>query len=157
MMREDGMAELRTQLTTDLKNAMRSHDEVALSTIRMLISALKYAEIAAIHPLSQDEELAVLIAQIKQRRDSIEQFRAAGREDLAVKEEAEMAVLTAYLPPPPSGAEVAAAIESAIQHLGASGLQDMSRVMRQVIDQFAGRVDGKQIAPLVRRALTAHS
>lgn len=151
------MAELRTQLTTDLKTAMRSRNEVALSTIRMLTSAMKYAEIAAIHPLSQDEELAVLIAQIKQRRDSIEQFRAAGREDLAVKEEAELAVLIAYLPPPPTEAEVDAAIQGAIRDLGASGQQDMSRVMRQVIDQFAGRVDGKQIAPLVRQALTART
>ena len=149
------MAELRTQLSSDLKDAMRARNEVAVSTIRMLTSAIKYAEIAAMHPLSREEEEVTLIAQIKQRRDSVEQFRAAGREDLATREEAEMAVLSAYLPPAPSTADVEAAIQAAIVALGASGPQDMSKVMRQVLEQFAGRVDGKQVAPLVRQALAS--
>jgi uncharacterized protein YqeY len=151
------MAELRSQLTTNLKEALRGRQEVAVSTIRLLLAAIKNAEIAAMHPLSLLEEQAVLVAQIKQRHDSIEQFRNAHREDLAVKEEAELAVLDAYLPPAPSADEVASAIAAAIADLGATGPQDMSRVMRQVLDRYPGRVDGKQVAPLVRQALTRRS
>ena len=151
------MAELRTQLTADLKDAMRGRHELAVSTIRLLLSAITYAEIAALHPLSLDEERAVLAGQIKQRQDSIEQFRKAGREDLAAKEAAELVVLDGYLPPAPSPGEVDAAIAAAIADLGAAGPQDMSRVMRQVLDRFAGRLDGKQVAPLVRQALARPS
>lgn len=148
------MADLRAQLTTDLKDAMRSRDEVRLSTIRMLTAALKNAEIAAMRPLDDTEVESTLIAQIKQRRDSIEQFRSAGREDLATKEEAEMAILSAYLPPAPTEDEVRQAIRTAIAASGASGPQDMSRVMRTVLERFSGRVDGKQVAPMVREALS---
>jgi uncharacterized protein len=147
------MADLRAQLTSDLKDAMRNRNEVAVSTIRMLNAALKNAEIAALHPLTEAEVEATLIAQIKQRRDSIEQFRNAGREDLAAREEAELAILSSYLPPAPSREEVEAAVGDAIVSTGATGPQDMSRVMRTVLDRFAGRVDGKQVAPLVRQAL----
>lgn len=149
------MAELRTQLMNDLKDAMRSRNETAVSTIRMLNAAIKNAEIAAMRPLTQEEEMASLISQMKQRRDSIDQFRAANREDLASKEEAELAVLSAYMPPAPTEQELQDAVTVAIQRVGASGPQDMSKVMRQVLDQFAGRVDGKQVAPLVRQALSA--
>lgn len=149
------MADLRAQLTSDLKDAMRNRNEVAVSTIRMLNAALKNAEIAALHPLTEAEAEATLIAQIKQRRDSIEQFRNAGREDLAAREEAELAILSSYLPPAPSREEVEAAVGEAIVSTGATGPQDMSRVMRTVLDRFAGRVDGKQVAPLVRQALLA--
>ena len=151
------MADLGAQLMSDLKDAMRNRNEAAVSTIRMLNAALKNAEIAAMHPLTGAEVEATLIAQIKQRRDSIEQFRNAGREDLARKEEAELAILSSYLPPPPSQEEVEAAVGEAIASTGASGPQDMSRVMRTVLDRFAGRVDGKQVAPLVRQALLAKS
>ena len=89
------MAELRTQLTADLKDAMRGRQELAVSTIRLLLSAITYAEIAALHPLSLGEERAVLAGQIKQRQDSIAQFRKAGREDLAAKEAAELVVAAA--------------------------------------------------------------
>lgn len=151
------MAELRIQLAADLKGAMRGRNELAVSTIRLLLSAITYAEIAALHPLSVGEERAVLVGQIKQRQDSIEQFRKAGREDLAAKEAAELAVLDGYLPPAPAPGEVDAAIAAAIIDLGAAGPQDMSRVMRQVLDRFAGRLDGKQVAPLVRQALARPS
>ena len=105
-------------------------------------------------PLSDDEVQATLIAQIKQRRDSIEQFRSASREDLATREEAELAILSAYMPPPPTDEEVAATIREVIISTGATGQQDMSRVMRTVLDRYAGLVDGKQVAPLVRQALS---
>lgn len=151
------MADLRTQLTTDLKQAMRDRQEVAVSTIRMLNAALKNAEIAAMHPLTEAEVEATLVAQIKQRRDSIEQFRNAGRDDLAAREEAELAILSSYLPPAPSAEDVQAAIREVIATTGAAGPRDMSRVMRAVLDRYAGRVDGKQVAPLVRQALSSTS
>src|SRR5436305_1671433 len=118
------MPELRAQLQADLKDAMRARDEVLRETIRYLNAALKNAEIAALRPLSDDEANTVLIGQIKQRRDSIDQFKAAGRHDLVAKEEAELAVLQVYLPPPPDEREVAAAIEEAMKDTGATGPQD---------------------------------
>jgi uncharacterized protein YqeY len=149
------MDELRARLNNDLKDAMRARDEVRRETIRYLNAALKNAEIAALHPLSESEADSVLVAQIKQRRDSIEQFRAAGRTDLVDKEEAELTVLTAYLPAPPSEDDVAAAIQAAVVSTGAHGPQDMSKVVRAVLDQYPGRVDGKIVAARVRDALAA--
>jgi uncharacterized protein YqeY len=149
------MDELRARLNNDLKDAMRARDEVRRETIRYLNAALKNAEIAALHPLSESEAESVLVAQIKQRGDSIEQFRAAGRTDLVDKEEAELTVLTAYLPASPSDDEVAAAIQAAVVSTGASGPQDMSKVVRAVLDQYPGRVDGKTVAARVRDALAA--
>jgi uncharacterized protein YqeY len=151
------MQDFRARLSDDLKVAMRARDERTRETIRMLNAALKNAEIAAMHPLSGDEAEAVLVAQIKQRRDAAGQFRAAGRADLADKEEAELAILSAYLPPAPSPEEVAMAIRDAIAATGAAGPQDMGRVMRAVLDRYPGRVDGKQIAAQVRQALSARS
>ena len=149
------MADTRAQLTSDLKDAMRARNEVAVSTIRMLNAALKNAEIAAMHPLTEADVEATLVAQMKQRRDSIEQYRSAGREDLAHKDEQELAILSGYLPPAPTEAEVRAAVQEAIASSGATGPSDMSRVMRAVLDRYAGRVDGKQVAPMVREALSS--
>ena len=151
------MANFRDRLSDDLKDAMRARDERKRETIRMLTAALKYAQIAAMHPLSDAEASAVLVAQVKQRRDSIDQFRAAGRADLVEKEEAELAILSAYLPPAPSDDELASAIQAAIISTGAGSPQDMGRVMRIVLDRFAGQLDGKVVAEQVRRALAARS
>ncbi|MDB5056722.1 MAG: GatB/YqeY [Chloroflexi bacterium] len=148
------MDELRARLSSDLKDAMRAHDEVRRETIRYLNAALKNAEIAAMHPLTDDEAEAVLVAQIKQRRDSIEQFRVASRQDLVDKEAAELAVLSAYLPAAPTDDEVAAAITSAIASTGAVGPKDMGKVVRVVLEQYPGRVDGKVVATQVRDALS---
>jgi uncharacterized protein YqeY len=135
---------------------MRAHDEVRRETIRFLNAALKNAQIAAMRPLSEAEVEAVLVAQTKQRRDSIDQFKAGGRMDLVAKEEAELAVLTAYLPSAPSDEEVASAIREAVQVTGASGPQDMGKVVRIVLDRYPGRVDGKLVATQVREALSSN-
>ena len=149
------MQDLQSRLNDDLKNAMRAHEELRRDTIRYLNAALKNARIAAMHDLSDDEAQDVLISQIKQRRDSIEQFTAAGRMDLASKEQAELAILTAYLPEPPSEEEVSGAIDDAIRSTGASGVQEMGKVVRAVMDRYPGRVDGKLVATRVRDALSA--
>jgi uncharacterized protein YqeY len=151
------MPDLRTRLSDDLKSAMRAHDEVRRDTIRYLNAALQYARIAAMHDLSEAEVEAVLVAQVNQRKDSIEQFGAAGRTDLVHKEEAELAILNQYLPAPPSIEEVAEAIARAIQETGAAGPRDMGKVVRLVLDQYPGRVDGKLVATQVREALGARA
>lgn len=149
------MADFRDRLSDDLKAAMRGHDVTARETIRLLNAALKYAQIAAMRQLTEAEAVSTLVAQINQRRDSIEQFRRGGREDLASKEEAEMAILAAYLPPAPTQQEVADAVQEAITELGASSPADMGRVIRAVLDRYPGHIDGKVLAPVVRQALVA--
>ncbi len=151
------MQDLQARLSSDLKDAMRARDELRRETIRYLNAGLKNAKIAAMRDLTDDEAEDVLISQIKQRRDSIEQFRAAGRIDLVTKEEAELAILVSYLPAPPSDEEVVAAIHEAIRSTGATGVQDMGRVVRAVMDRYPGRVDGKLVAARVREALTSRN
>jgi len=147
------MAHFQERLSEDLKDAMRARDERRRDTIRMLTAALKNAQIAAMRPLSEAEAEAVLVAQVKQRRDSIESFRAAGREDLAAKEESELAILAAYMPAPPTDQELSAAIHEAITATGATSLRDMAGVVRLVLERYPGRVDGKEVAARVRGVL----
>jgi uncharacterized protein YqeY len=147
------VTEFRERLAEDLKEAMRTHAEQRRDTIRMLNAALKNAQIAAMRPLTDDEAEAVLVSQVKQRRDSIDAFRSAGREDLAAREEAEFAILSAYLPPPPSSEELSRAIDDAIASTGAMSIKDMGTVVRVVLERYAGRVDGKEVAQQVRASL----
>ena len=149
------MTDLQDRLNDDLKQAMRARDELRRDTIRYVNAALKNARIAAMHDLGDDEVEAVLVNQIRQRRDSIEQFTAAGRLDLASKEEAELAILLTYLPPDPSDEEVGAAIQESIRLTEASGVQDMGKVVRAVMNRYSGRLDGKVLAARVREALLA--
>jgi uncharacterized protein YqeY len=149
------MQDLQTRLNDDLKEAMRAHDVIRRETIRYLSAGLKNARIAAMRDLSDDEAEGVLVSQIKQRRDSIEQFRAAGRSDLVTKEEAELAILTSYLPAPPSDDELTTAIDEAIRSTRAAGVQQMGKVVRAVMDRYPGRVDGKIVAARVREALSS--
>jgi uncharacterized protein len=154
---ERSVTDFRERLPDDLKDAMRAQAERRRDTIRMLNAALKNAQIAAMHPLDQAEAEAVLVGQVKQRRDSIEAFRSAGREDLAAKEEEELVVLSAYLPPAPSMEDLARVIREVIAASGASSVKDMGGVVRVVLEQFAGRVDGKEVAAMVRRALQGNA
>ena len=151
------MADFRDRLPTDLKDAMRAQAERRRDTLRMLNAALKNAQIAAMHPLSESEAEAVLVSQVKQRRDSIEAYRSAGREDLAAKEEEELVILSAYLPPAPSREALADAIREAVATSGASSVKDMGGVVRVVLERFAGRVDGKEVAAMVRSALQGNA
>ena len=149
------MNNLQAQLNDDLKAAMRAREELRRDTIRYLLAGLKNTRIAAMHELSDDEAQNVLIGQIKQRRDSIEQFKAAGRTDLSDKEEAELAILSTYLPAAPTEDDVSASILEAIKSTGASGVQDMGKVVRSVMERYPGRVDGKVVAARVREALSS--
>jgi uncharacterized protein YqeY len=142
------------RISEDLTAAMRAKDVARLSTLRMAKAALMNREVERGRGLDDAESLQVMASLIKQRRDSVEQFRKGGREDLAVKEEAEIVVLETYLPPPVGEAEIAAAVEAAITETGATSARDMGRVMKAVMARFSGAaLDGKVVSDLVRKRL----
>jgi uncharacterized protein len=137
-----------------LTEAMKAHEAARLSTLRMLKAALVNKSVERGRDLDEAESLQVVSTLVKQRRESIEQFLAGGRQDLADKERAEIAVLEAYLPPPLDPTEIDAAIEAAIAETGASSLQDLGRVMKPVMARLAGRgADGKAVNERVRKRL----
>jgi uncharacterized protein YqeY len=141
-------------ITAAIADAMRQHDPLRLSTLRMLKAALMNREIERGHALDDAESLQVVNALVKQRRDSIEQFTNAGRQELADKEAAEIRVLETYLPAPADPAAIESAVASAIAETGATSAKDMGRVMKAVMAKLAGQtIDGKVVNELVRKKL----
>lgn len=128
-------------------------DEVAV--LRMLKAAVKNKQVELRRELADNEILDVVAKQVKQRQESIDQFRAAGRIDLAEIEERELLILRTYLPTALSPAELEEAVTTTIQALGASGMKDMGRVMNAILGEYAGRIDGKELSALVRAKLTS--
>ena len=150
------MPTLNEQIMNDLKEAMKQKDQAAMTTLRALKSAIKYAaieKVGADGELPEIDAIAVVRKQIKQRRDSVDQFTAGGRPDLAATESAEISVLERYLPAALSTAETEALVAAVIAELGASSKQDMGRVMKALQDRSAGRADGKILSQLVAKAL----
>lgn len=145
---------LTDTLGADIARAMKAKDSTALTALRMLKTALTNKSIEKGRALDGGEELQVVNALVKQRRDSIDQFEAAGRMELAAKERAEIGVLETYLPPAASEADIAAAVDLAVASTGATSAKDMGKVMKAVMAALAGRtVDGRQVNDLVRRKL----
>lgn len=144
---------LKERLNDDLKDAMRSRDTLRRNTIRLLLSAIGYEEIARRGDLDDDAVTQVLTKQAKQRRDSIEAYTKGGRSDLVAQEEAELAIVSAYLPSPLTAEEISAIVDAAIADAGASGPQDMGKVMGRVMPQVRGRADGRQVSALVNQRL----
>ena len=144
---------LKDRIDADLKSAMREKDAARLSVVRMLKSAIKYREIEVMKPLDDAGIEAVVATEIKRRRDSVEQYRAGKREDLASKEEAEIAVLQGYLPQQLSAEEVAAKVDAAIAQSGAKGPKDMGALMKLLMPEVQGRADGKVVSELVKQKL----
>jgi hypothetical protein len=145
---------LIARITEDIAAAMRGKDQARLAPLRMAKAALMNREVERGGALDDSESQQVIASLIKQRRDSIEQFRSGRREDLAAKEAAEIDVLQAYLPPPVDAARIEQLVDEAIAEIGASSQKDMGRVMKTVMSKLAGRaVDGKQVNELVRRKL----
>jgi uncharacterized protein YqeY len=141
-------------LNAAIADAMRSHDVVRLSTLRMLKAALTNREVERGRPLDDPEALQVVASLVKQRKDSIDQFTKGGRKDLADKEALEIGVLEAYLPPPADPAIVERAVVDAIAETGATSAKDMGRVMKAAMAKLAGQsVEGKTVNELVRRKL----
>jgi len=152
------MPELKDRLRTDLTAAMKARDGVRASTLRMALTAVTNAEVAGkqARVLSDDEVTAVLVSEVKKRREAAQAFDEGGRDDSASKERAEAAVLADYLPSPLTDDELAALVTVAVDELGArgQGMQAMGRVMGQLKPQVTGRADGAAVAAEVRRQLT---
>jgi hypothetical protein len=147
---------LNDQVNAGITAAMKARDQVRLSALRMLKAAIMNKGIEKGHDLDDAEVLQVIGSLVKQRRDSIEQFQAAGRTDLVDKESAEMAVLDAFLPPAASAADIDAAVAAAIAETGATSAKDMGKVMKAVMPKLAGRsADGRAVNEAVRRSLGA--
>ena len=135
---------------------MKAKDQVRLSALRMLKAAIMNKGVEKGRDLDDAEVLQVIGSLVKQRRDSIEQFQAAGRTDLVDKEAAEMAVLDAFLPPAASAADIDAAVAAAIAETGATSPKDMGKVMKAVMPKLAGKsADGRAVNEAVRRSLGA--
>jgi uncharacterized protein YqeY len=147
---------LSEQVQKDMVDAMRSRSELKLSTLRMVKAALKNKEIEKRAPLDDKEAQQVLSTLIKQRRDSIEQFQKGGRQELADKEAAEIALIEAYLPKAIGEEEVAAAVKATIAELGSPTLKDMGTVMKAVMAKLqasGARVEGKMVSEAVKKQL----
>ena len=137
-----------------ITGAMKAKDQARLSTLRMLKTALMNREIERGRALDENESRQVVMSLVKQRRDSIEQFTKGGRQDLADKETAEIAILESYLPPALDAAELERVVDAAIAETGASSAKDMGKAMKAVMAKLAGQtVDGKAVNELVRRKL----
>jgi uncharacterized protein len=146
------------RIQSDLTAAMKQKDELRLSVLRMVKSALKNKEIEKVRPLDDMESLQVLQTLVKQRRESIDQFTRGGRKDLAEKEQKEIAIIEEYLPAAPSDEEVHRAIEEAIAEAGADSLKQMGAVIKAARARLEGKsVDGKVLSDRVRERLAAKS
>ncbi|HEX2194133.1 MAG TPA: GatB/YqeY domain-containing protein [Candidatus Limnocylindria bacterium] len=144
---------LQTRIESAMRDAMRARDERRTSTLRMAMAAAHNREIELGRPLSDQEVVEVLGRQLKQRRESVEQFRAGGREERAVDEEAEAAILSEFLPAQLPEDELTAMVDQAVAETGASGPADMGRVMGALMPRTRGRADGRIVSELVRRRL----
>lgn len=145
---------LRDDLVREMNAAAKAQDRVRLSTIRLLRASIKNREIAVGHELSDAEVIEAVASQIKQRRESIAQFREAGRLDLAEREQAELEVLQRFLPDQLSHEELLERVARAIERTRARGPKDMGAVMKALMPEVTGRADGKVVADLVRDALS---
>ena len=144
---------LKARLTEDMKAAMKGGDKERLGVIRLVNAAIKQREVDERIQLDDAQVLAVLEKMLKQRKDSIEQFRAGGRDDLAAQEEFEAGVIQSYLPAPLSDAEIDAIVAKAIADAGAAGAKDMGKVVGLVKPQVAGRADMGKVSALVKQKL----
>jgi uncharacterized protein len=144
---------LKLRITEDMKAAMRAKDAPRLSTIRMLLAAVKQREVDERKELADAEVLAVIDKMIKQRKDSVTQFTAGNRPDLAASEQAEIGVLSAYMPQPLSDAEIDALIVAAVAAAGATGPSAMGKVMAELKPKLAGRADLSAISAKVKAKL----
>jgi len=145
---------LTERLEKDYVAAYKAKDADRLSVLRLLKTAVKNSQVELRRPLTDEEVLDVLTRQAKQRRESIDMFSNAGRTDLIEKEERELAILMEYLPAPLSDDELAGAVDAAISSLAAAGMKDMGRVVKAVLTEHKGRVDGKRVSELVKARLS---
>ncbi|MGH8742750.1 MAG: GatB/YqeY domain-containing protein [Burkholderiales bacterium] len=146
---------LKERITEDMKSAMRSKESARLSAIRLLLAAIQQREIDERVQLTDADVVSVIEKMLKQRRDSIQQFEAAGRQDLADGEKFETMLLQAYMPAAMSEAEITAAVEDAVSASGASSIQDIGKVMAVLKPKLAGKADMAKVSALVKAKLAA--
>lgn len=144
---------LKQRIDADMKAAMRAKDRERLGTVRLILAAIKQREVDERTTLDDTQVLAVLDKMAKQRRDSIAQYEGAGRQDLADKEQRELEIIQDYMPQPLSAAEIAALIDAAVASTGASGMQDMGKVMGVLKPQVQGRADMGAVSAAVKARL----
>ncbi|PYS51062.1 MAG: glutamyl-tRNA amidotransferase [Acidobacteria bacterium] len=146
---------LQEKIQSDLAGAMRSKDSLRLSVLRMMKSAVKNKEVEKMKSLDENEVVAVLNTLMKQRKESVEQFRQGGREELAQKEEAEIKIIQQYLPAAASEEDIRQAIDAAVQETGASSMKDMGKVMKAALARLAGKTaDGARVSQMVKEKLS---
>lgn len=146
---------LKTQLTEDMKTAMRAKDQVSLSTIRLVNAAIKQFEVDERTEADDAKVISILTKMVKQRKDSAKIYTEAGRQDLADKENAEIEILNRYLPQMMSAEEIKTVVEAVIAETGASGMADMGKVMGVLKTRLAGKADMGEVNKVLKTALTA--
>jgi uncharacterized protein YqeY len=146
---------LKVQIQEDVKSAMRARDQKRLTALRLITAAIKQVEIDKRIEMDDQAVLAVLDKMVKQRRDSLEQYNAAGRDDLAAQEQFELELISVYLPEALSDDELATLIQQAVADTGASSIRDMGKVMNQLREQVQGRADMKAVSSAVKEQLGA--
>jgi len=147
---------LKDRIQEALKVAVKGQQRVEVSTLRLLLSEIKYAEIAQQKPADDNKVVDVIAREVKRRRESIEAFTKGNRKDLVAQEEAEMAVLLSYLPKQMDRDEIAAAARQAIDAVGAKGPGDKGKVMARLMPQVKGKADGGQVSEIVSELLSSH-
>ncbi len=145
---------LKEGIQSAMQSALKAKDTTTLSTLRMVLAAVKNKEIELRGTLSDSDVIQLINKQIKQRKDSIQQFSTSGRDDLVKKEEAEIVVLMAYMPEQLSEDAIDEKVASVIKELGAVNMKDMGRVMKTVMAQLAGKADGNLVNAIVKRQLS---
>ncbi len=148
-------AELKQKLMDDLKQSMRGGDKVRRSVIRLVMAAIKNAEIARQAALDDTDVLGIIAKEVRQRRESIEAFRLGNRHDLVAQEEAELAILNEYLPQQMTREEIIVAARRVIEEIGAQGPSDKGKVMPKLIAQLKGKADGREINAVVTELLSS--
>ena len=140
---------LAQKIQDDLKGAVKAQDKARISTLRMVLNALKNAELEEREELSDEKELAVVASYARRIKESIEEFRKAAREDLVAKEQAELAIVLSYLPEQMSDEEIRREVSRVIAEAGATTPRDMGRVMGEMMKRFKGKVDGGAVSRIV--------
>ena len=147
---------IQEKIQTQMADAMRNKDPLRLSVLRMMKTAVKNKEVEKMKPLDENEVIAVLNTLVKQRRDSIDQFRKGGREELAQKEEAEIGIIHEYLPAAASEEDIQQAIAQAIRETGAASMKDLGKVMKATLALLASKsADGARLSQMVKEKLSA--
>ena len=149
------MTSLSQRLDQAFKEALRGKQAVALSTLRMLKTAIRHREVELKRQVTEEELLGLINTQAKQRREAINEYGKAGRPDLANKEEEELSILLSFLPPQLSQEELEEEVSRIIQEAGASGPKDLGKVMKSAMAQLQGRADGKVVQEIVRQRLSS--